>query len=83
MCCSILSTIVHIYMHQTHVRAQLSRGARQDSSFPAKFHAQKDDFLFVPPCSQIESGMHAMSKTIVTRVGFEPTPFRTSVLEEP
>jgi hypothetical protein len=41
------------------------------------------DMIFgrVPPCFLISSEIQQMSKRILTRVGFEPTPFRTSELD--
>ena len=37
-------------------------------------------FFYLSSISEIAT---AKAKEILTRVGFEPTPFRTSVLEEP
>jgi hypothetical protein len=43
--------------------------------------SQTLDFAPIPPPFYSSSGIHQRAKEIVTRVGFEPTPFRTSVLD--
>jgi hypothetical protein len=45
-----------------------------------KFHVQNCQKMI---SFLTDSSIHLTSKRILTRVGFEPTPFRTSVLDEP
>jgi hypothetical protein len=85
---------IHICIRHVDVHYYRTNPAKISALWPNSTHKkahpqipcpklQKVDCWPVPPSSRTSSGMHAISKMILTRVGFEPTPFRTSVLEEP
>jgi hypothetical protein len=75
-----------IYARTKPAKAFLPSQASRTKKVTHKSHVQNLQKLIVGPfyhLSPVQRDSDTTSKSILTRVGFEPTPFRTSVLEEP